>query len=78
MTELDDVAEYVANAQILTYQILERLARNVDGLVEAQKEARLHWQRLAEARRLLSRVDRRDETKTVFEQKLGQSEPDDA
>jgi hypothetical protein len=60
MTELDDVADYVAKAQTLTYQILERMARNADGLVEAQREVRLHRQRLAEARRLLSRLDRRD------------------
>ena len=75
MTELEDVADYVANARILTYQILERMARNVDGLVEAQKEARLHWQRLAETRRLLTRLDRRDERKAVFREKLGKREP---
>ena len=57
MTELDDVADYVAKAQTLTYRVLERIARNVDGLVEAQEEAHLHRQRLAEARRLLSRLN---------------------
>lgn len=75
MTELEDVADYVANARVLTYQILERIARNVDGLVEAQREARPHWQRLAETRRLLTRLDRRDERKGSVSRKAREREP---